>query len=459
MQRFPCLLGVFICCGVILLVNPNMAAADGETTEEQIFSGADTVVGQEQLVKDNVDDELKENHVGFSGQISANMVSYSFNPAYDTTGYIQDSSILYNLMSADLFMDARLKQGVKGFLSVGIDYYPALNSETATFLGLDSNADVSSAATTADYTDITIKELFVDTNLQNQVYFRLGKQVLQWGQGYLWNPSDLLNVEKKSFADMDNVRQGTYGIKTQIPFGVKQNLYFFTDMNDATDASGVAQAAKYEFLIGDTEMSLSVLAKEGNKPIFGWDFTSRVGDVDLRGEMSLTNGSDCSRIDDDDITKTVDFGDQMISRVCLGFTKGFDQGNIKDRINLTGEFYYNQAGYDRNIIRRIAESGDAGALQSMASQYLADPYSLSQYYMALFSSVSKFIVPALTFNLNGITNLVDHSATLITGITYAPELNNITIDLNVGYNLGDKYTETMLLGERSYINLKMTIKF
>ncbi len=441
----------FICIGAILLAFGPITFADDETVNENnIFTGNDTVVSQDQVTKDNVDNELKENHLGFTGEISYDTTYCQFNRAYDMTGKIQDNDVMSNLMSANLFMDVRLKQGVKGFLSAEIDYYSALNPTTKELLDLESDTNTNS-----DYTDTKLKELFLDTNLQNKIYFRFGKQVLQWGQGYFWNPSDLLNIQKKSFTDMNNIREGTYGIKTQIPFGVKQNIYLFTDMYGTNDPSTVAQALKYEFLVGNTEMSVSALAKEGEKPVYGCDFTSQLGDVDLRGEMSLTSGSDCSRINYDTLDNETLSG--VISRICLGFTKKFDQADIKDRIALVGEFYYNQAGYDNNIIKKVMESGGTTAQISLLNSYSS--FEISKYYMALFSSINKFCNSDTSLNFNAIMNLVDHSSLLITGLSYAPALNNFTVDFDVGYYLGDKYTETRLLGERFYGELKMTVKF
>ena len=50
-------------------------------------------------------------------------------------------------------------------------------------------------------TTLLIKEVFVDFNLANTVYFRAGKQVLKWGTGYFWNPTDLINIEHRSFTN------------------------------------------------------------------------------------------------------------------------------------------------------------------------------------------------------------------------------------------------------------------
>jgi hypothetical protein len=476
MKKFIYLLGFVICFSALLLMQHHPVWADDQTVnEDEVFGGGDTVVSQDQVVKDNVDSELKENHIGFSGQISANMSYNNYNKSYDATGYIKDSEVLSNYMTTDLFLDVRLKQGVKGFLSLEGNYYPSFSEADLINYGVNSTStdqtSTENQPTNSEYYTGGVKEFFIDANLQNKVYFRIGKQVLKWGQGYFWNPTDLLDIDKKDFQNMGSLREGTYGIKTQIPFGVKQNIYLFTDMDSANaqnenknpgDPSAVEQALKYEFLLGKTEMSVSTLLRDGHKPVYGWDFTSRLSDVDIRGEMSLTDGSECSRLNYDTFQpETLEEG-RLIPRVCLGFTKFFTQGNITDRINLTGEFYYNQAGYDKNIIKRLMESGiitNQADQTNFTEAFPYTPYQDSEYYMALFTSVSKFPGPDTSLNFNAITNLVDHSALLIAGISYAPAINNITVSFNVGYNLGDQYTETMLTGQRYYVNLMTTIRF
>jgi hypothetical protein len=181
-----------------------------------------------------------------------------------------------------------------------------------------------------------------------------------------------------------------------------------------------------------------------------------LGDVDLRGEISLSD-LDYTIYDYDSMAeKTLN---EVIPKACLGFTKTFDNGNINDRISITGEFYYNQAGYDKNIIRRAAEIGNSEALSSLMSAFSGNYFGNSKYYMAIFSSISKVFSSDTALNLNAIMNLVDNSSKLITGISYAPSLNNITIDFNIGYNFGDRYSETMLIGEQYDVSLVTTLRF
>jgi hypothetical protein len=47
------------------------------------------------------------------------------------------------------------------------------------------------------------------------VYFRAGKQVAQWGRCYLWNPTDLINVEKPFYSE-DIFARGNLRLKMSI---------------------------------------------------------------------------------------------------------------------------------------------------------------------------------------------------------------------------------------------------
>lgn len=456
-----CLIGA-----IVLKITP--VFADDTTDETQLFSGEDTVVSQDTVVKDNVGDELKQKHIGFSGEIDTATTYTNFDPAYDWTGL--GGQELSNQISADLLLDIRLKQGIKGFLSAGVNYYPAgkdqelsLSDEEKKRLGLNPDDVV----TTKQYTEFKINEFFVDTNWQNKVYFRTGKQVLQWGTGYLWNPTDLINKDRKDFSDMSKVQEGTFGEKIQIPMGAKQNVYFYVKMNDSTTLDGASLASKYEFLLGSTEMSFSVLTGGGYKsaitnefigykPVYGFDFSgAKLGNLNVYGEVSLNPG-DRQMMDYDNLISR-DEADNWTPKASLGFKKFFDKGAIKDGISVTSEFYYNGAGYDKNIFQRIVDFDASKKLTYYSSYYQS--YMNSKYYMALFSSVQKFMNPDATLNINAIANLIDHSSTLITEISYSPALTDFTFDFKITGYFGDPNTEATFSGNRYSIYLGTKILF
>lgn len=432
---------------------PVPAFADETTDEDQLFSGGETVVSHEQVTDDNVDKELKGKHLGFSGQIQANLGYMNYSSAYDISeqkSTIQDQ--LNNSIAADLFVDVRLSKGIKGFLSVGVNYFPGINDKVKSQLGIPPTSSVT------DYTAIGIKEFFVDTNWKNKVYFRIGKQYLKWGQGYFWNPTDFINKDQKDFMNMNQVMAGTFGAKVHIPSGVKQNLYLFAAMNGINTVHDMSLSGKYEFLVKNTEMSFSTRINNGLKLDYGFDITGRVLKLDYRGELAFVNGENYNFIDENTLN-IINKSGEFIPRASLGFTKFFTVGDIKDKISLTAEFYYNQAGYDPKIIERIATETDSNIKRNALQYYSGNLYKNSKYYMALFGSVQKFIVPEMTLNFNTMMNLVDNSAVVTAGIGYVPALTDLTINLSISGSLGAPNTEATFTGNRWSMNLGTKIVF
>jgi hypothetical protein len=422
-------------CGLLLAQGHPVLADDQPVNEDELFSGQDTMVEEETVVNNSVGDELKEKRISVTGEVNANTTFTRKLASRDWTALsTEDEGKLTNLIMVDFYTDIRLRGGIKSFLSVEAAYLPEDNS-----------------------TPLGIKEFFVDTNWQNKVYFRTGKQLLKWGTCYFWNPTDLINERNKDFLDMDKPREGTYGVKVQIPSGTKRNIYFFLGMDQATEINDLSLAGKYEFLAGNTEMSFSFVGRNGYQPVYGYDVTGRIFDLDVRGEICLSPGGN-QEIMDYDSLGPVPEGDGFIPKISLGCTKYFDYGNIKDRISLTGEFYYNGAGYEQNILQRIRDDIDSYNWRVYMSK-VYEPYRNSKYYFAFFSSVSKFIKTDLTLNVNGITNLVDHSGTLTCGVSYHPSITDIFIDFNVNGNFGEKNTEATFMGDLYSLYLGTRILF
>ena len=432
--------------GLLLLAAGSTLAADDLLftddlfSEEDLFSGDDFLVEEEAIVSTDVAAELNTKRVEVTGQV-ASTTSYSLYSSDDDWFREESSSDgevhrLTNQIGADFFVDIRLQDGVKSFLGLGTDYSPAG----------EVNGDPASAQTT----QLRLKEFFIDTNWHNRIYFRTGKQVLKWGRSYFWNPTDLINIERKDFSDLDKVREGTYGTKVHVPFGAAQNIYLFLGMDGVQVLQDLSLAGKYEFLIGKTEMAFSAWTKKGHKPVYGFDLSSRLFDLDLRGEMSLSSGH---KLDPNSLGGWQE-EEEWIPQFSAGFTKYFDHGEITDRISVIGEFYYNGAGYDENIFKKGQTASED---EKLASWY--EPFMTSKYYAAFFTSVNKFIRSELTLNLNGIMNLVDNSALLTAGVSYHPALADYTIDMALTGSLGERYSEATLMGEQLSLGLGMSLLF
>lgn len=453
--------------GVVLSINGHWVYAEEDIFNEEelfsediLFSEEGMIIEEETLISETVDEELNEKRIGVSGEVTARTVYTNYSSSDNWFGLEDKENQLSNSIKADIFFDARLSDGSKGFLSLEASYYPQGITETIYLDEILSESIGVEKITTKKYTDLCVNEFFVDANWKNRVYFRTGKQVLKWGRSYFWNPTDLINVERKDFFNLNNLRGGTYGIKVHIPFGVERNIYFFLGMDDAEEVDDLSFAGKYEFLAGNTEISLSSWIKKDYKPVYGFDISSRIADIDWRGEISLSRGDNVSYLDYDTL-ELVEEGNDWIPRASIGFTKFFDYGDISDRISLTGEVYYNGNGYDENIFHRIEGVSDPIEKNELKGEFLEsvyEPYMNSKYYFAVFTSVNKFIVSNATLNLNCLTNLVDRSSSLSAGVSYTP-LTDLTINLNVNKSFGDMYTEATFMGNNLRVELGTKISF
>ncbi len=246
-------------------LNPSFAS-DPSVDENAMFSDTSSITSSKDIVDNKTISEKDQKSVSLSGQIvDANIGNFN----RDWFDDLHRSNLqLSTFVLGNLLLDIRLPQGAKAFANLQTEYIP-----------LDSAVMVS------------LQELFIDGNLKNHVFLRLGKQVLQWGRCDIWNPTDLINVEKKLFIQKIGYREGAYGIKLHIPFGTTYNIYGFLDTREASSIDSIAAAGKFEFLIGGTEMAFSMWDKKYCHPVFGYDFSTRLVGLDLTGELAVSDGS------------------------------------------------------------------------------------------------------------------------------------------------------------------------
>ncbi len=238
--------------------------------ENALFSNQEIVAETTGIVDAKVVEEEKKT-VNFSGEITA-LSDYTLS-----RNKKEKDNSLSTSVYANFFLDARLKKGTKYFANLEF----LNNSQTK-----DANKDIL----------FSFKESFIDFNFKNALYFRTGKQVLQWGRCYLWNPSDVINIEKKTFIQKIGYREGTYGVKIHIPSGTRYNIYSFIDTKDANDTDELGLAVKYEFIVKKTEMAFSVWGKKAFKPVYAYDFSTRLFGIDVIGEAAFSRADIAERL-------------------------------------------------------------------------------------------------------------------------------------------------------------------
>ncbi|MGD9733502.1 MAG: hypothetical protein AB7U45_15095 [Desulfamplus sp.] len=434
--------------------NDNAALQDDITiNEDELFSNPTTVIESNDTNDSDAEKEKKRrqfsttneksNHFGISGEIK-----------HVTHWTIRDKNHLPTQQLSDinpyvdgvLFFDARLPNNIKAFANVEAVY----------------NTDGSNSAV-----DFETRELFIDLNINKAVYFRTGKQVLQWGRCYLFNPTDLINVEKKTFTEKITAREGTEGIKAHIPFGTYMNMYGFIntyemDNFDSTEEfEKISGAYKLEFLVDKTEMAFSIWGKKDGNPVYGYDFSTRILGIDIKGEVSASYGDNNKKlIEQDGILYSVIEEDKWIKKCAVDFGKAFDFNNQPDKIQVNLELFYNGSGYDENVFEDnnlymfdspVSIAMDSKTGKSIGSSYsgnfadkqnnaalfldnisllggtktiymiangLYEPNYYSEYYAAIFTTVNKFFTSDFSLKANLISNIEQDSFIFTTGVDY-----------------------------------------
>ncbi len=316
-----------------------------------------------------------------------------------------------------------------------------------------------------------LRELFLDFSLMDRVYFRLGKQVLQWSRTYFFHPADLVNVEQKSFVERAGTLEGVQGIRTHIPFGTRANLYAFVNADDANTVQDLDYAGKAEALLGGTEVSIGAWKSSGLNPVYSMDFSSGLWDWDIAGEVSLHPNGFTELFEIVHDTLFVHTNQDWTPRVCFSFGSTFDFGAYTDRIRLQLEYYYNGLGYDYALLEDMQEYPWAQSVDfigtsirkgPMSTWLLAKgkaiPLTTARHYGAFFSSFSHFFISDLTLSVNGILNAIDASYLFSTTLQYTT-LHNLDFALTV-LSLGGPFPgELNFSGQRISTQVIATFRF
>lgn len=379
--------------------------------------------------------------VGFSGNLLSLVQGgarkdYFENPDASETSL--DPAIVGNMA-----IDARLTRGFKAYLDVEAAYLPRL-------------AGISADSAT----QWRIPEAFLDANIAHRAYFRVGKQVLQWGRCYFFNPTDLVNVERKTFLRRIGEREGVFGAKAHIPFGTAWNLYGFIDAQGVGRPDSVAGAFRVERLWGGTEVSAMVWDRGGGAPVYGADVSTRVLGLDVNAEaalhqeytrrsISFVGGIPALRSDKE----------TWSPRASLGLGRSFRVSGIQDRLMTVAEYYFNGTGTaDRRMgLKPLlpfleGRQSPGTGLDALSASGFYEPNSHSRNYAAFFATFSRFLRSDITLTFNAIGNLDQACGMLSTGIAYR-DLNDFGLSLAVNGFVGPEDTEYTLPGEAVQIRL------
>lgn len=442
-------------------------AQDDTIDEDALFADTNIVADSSEYLDPSLNARTESTIVGFSGEINSAVQAGSPKENFKDFSLRKIHTSAYIL--GNLMLDVRLPMDIKAFANTEAQYI----------------ADSS-------VVHFNLQEFFLDANINRKVYFRTGKQVLQWGRGYVWNPTDLINVEKKSFIPKVGYREGAFGLKMHIPFGAKYNIYSFIDMRNFTSVDSIAAAFKAEMLLGGTEISAAVWGKKNKDPVFGIDFSTAILNCNLYGEMSLESGKNISVVDLSGISEDQSLYDflvesmrsgkpldettinkKVVPRLTIGINRYFDFMNVQDRISVMSEFYYNKAGADGNFfekyqmkatidsLKKAAVSNPNDTMKVLSEKFQArfsDPNNFSKYYIALIAVINKFIVSDLTFSARGIMDIEQRAGILNAELSYKT-LHNLSMGLLVSGVVGSPESAYALFMDAMSVRFNIGVNF
>jgi len=423
-----------------LLGSPGLFAQ----SEEEFFGSAEVEAPPGAAEVANLQEEIDRERVGLSGILQA-------TGTYSLTREFEDNS-LQAVMVGDFLVDVRLKRGFRAFVDLNLGYLSTGTPVIHNFIDLTSGLPTPLVVSEEQTTLIGIKEIFVDFNIANTVFFRAGKQVLQWGRGYFWNPTDLINIERKSFLDLEALREGVFGLRTDVTFAPWFHFYTFLNLNGVEELAAVAFAARTEFLAGRTEFGFSGWVKSGRIPVFGADLSTPLfWGLNLTAEASLSWGELNDKLDSSGAAYSI--RERLVPKLDVGLSRSFDAFDVQDRSLVNAAFFYNDSGYEEDMFEALAPA----ALATFLSDYYQAGY-YGRYYGALFLTVNSFFLTNLTLSLNGLANITDLSGIAAATLSYAP-VNNFALSLQIGAYLGEENREYTYSGSQLFAALGAEVVF
>ena len=273
----------------------------------------------------------------------------------------------------DLYLDARPNPNFRVFAK-GKAFYP--------FDGTIENA-------------FSLHEIFADFNLDNKAYFRVGKQTINWGVGYLYKATDKLNLSPVDPTSRESDIEGPLAIKVQVPLGVN-TIYLYAVANEIQHPEEITYAPKFEFLLGNWEFGVGGILNPFLTPKAALFITGPLGPLDFFAEGLFQYGSDLDFYSQLTPTPVIVRKEQQFF---LSATAGLFYRNADKRFIAIGQYWYDGEAQSADDWNKIGHHYTGLSLQK---GFVLQPennssaiLNLSLLWLGDFSDLSGMIMPEI----------------------------------------------------------------
>jgi len=213
-------------------------------------------------------------------------------------------------LQVDGFLDGRPNDRIRAFVDARLMFDPTRDQYSNTTAGPGSgsfqSASTSSAPTSVpglgvntsvpNNPQVGLDQAWLKFDIDRTVFVTAGKQHVKWGVSRFWNPTDLLNTQKRDPLLPYDLRLGNTMAKFEVPVeAAKSNFYAIALFDNPQPASTLAQiggAFRAETTaIGNAELGIDAVFRGGTFPVYGLDFSTPVGPLDFYLEAAYKMGT------------------------------------------------------------------------------------------------------------------------------------------------------------------------
>lgn len=355
----------------------------------------------------------------------------------------------------DFSLDGFDSYGLKPALSATL-FFDARPSVDSRFYG--------SVKTAWPFDEAEVFELFTDFNYNDSVFFRFGKQTVNWGVGYFFSPANVINLESIDPFDPERQLEGPVSLRAHYPIPRTQHNLWAYAVLPAADMKpeDVQLAAKAEFVAGAWEFGLGGwYAYE--RPLRGIVTASgSVGQVSLFGEGYVARGSDKTFVTSvsamaPGFVVTEKYDDRLFLKGSAGFLWSKSDWNF----SVTGQYLYDGEGYadaDREARIDEAYTNETDIRNALTIAGVDDVdaaftgfvkgliLNSGRHYAALNLSKSELGLKDLSANLTVLANLSDWSGIARPSLSYRL-FKGMSASLSASFAFGLEDSEYLVLND------------
>ena len=329
------------------------------------------------------------------------LVCFTVTLAEETTGTTADYRGTMEISGVtlsyqpDYFLGSNILSGrpsLGSIIKLRNDLKLALNDQTSVQLRIGYTDNTPQELTTNG--DFDLNRAFIDFTPNDLISVRLGKQRLAWGNGYAWNPTDILDESRDAFTDIDDP-QGVMAFRSDLHLGSVTAQAIVTP-KDSWEDSG--RALRFKISPAGLDLTLGLAQKGSNSTATLADFAYSLSGVGIHGEALYQAEGNEFRDDKQDI---------------LNYLVGADY-NFPGGFYMAFEYYHNDEAFQdakefqNYCFQRFAQSGAAvlGELQTTMSE-LANNGGITRDH--LFVRATKGFGENINTELLLVINSVDGS--------------------------------------------------